>query len=187
MTTIKTNDLEQSVPEKFRGAVRALKTALVEGLVPPAHRADHQGCVYGVFYGDVDQPLYRVIEVGVIGGDGASGLAIQNCVAENLGILRACEDFLETYGLKPHRPQGWTTDLDEHGDAAERLRQVLYAPNDRIVRLVTRRLLTAADAAPDQPVGLLLTGKFPEGGELAGKTLLWALKLLAGVPQEGGG
>lgn len=54
----------------------------------------------------------------VIGNAGASYM---RCDEGCANVILAAEIFLETYGEKPYRPDGWESCINEHGEARCRL------------------------------------------------------------------
>ncbi len=73
--------------------------------------------------------LWRLAEVDFVwrGGSGpgvAGGSSVMACEPSSLGLLRACEEYLEEFHTPPYRPDGWTSDIDEKADAEWRLREV---------------------------------------------------------------
>lgn len=68
----------------------------------------------------------RVSEVSVVkqrGDHGSSGYSWMRCDAGSGAgeIILAVEDVILTYDIKPYRPQGWESDIDEHADARYKL------------------------------------------------------------------
>ena len=71
----------------------------------------------------------RVAEISVWqnGKNGSGGgYSWMRCDATNAGaIILAVEDFILTYGVKPYRPKGWESDIDEHEDAKFKLETLI--------------------------------------------------------------
>lgn len=72
-----------------------------------------------------DGPGIRIAEISYTRGN--SGSSVMRCEPECGRVLLAAEDFLLTFFDKPYRPEGWESDIDEHGDAQWKLEQVLLS------------------------------------------------------------
>lgn len=72
---------------------------------------------------------YRVHELGTVKRDGSGGAtSFRNQEDPETGaLILACEDFVRTFGIKPYRPEGWESDMDEHGDVVWRLEKLAVA------------------------------------------------------------
>jgi hypothetical protein len=73
--------------------------------------------------------LYRIAEISysVSGGHSgvlSSGSSFMVCHPPCLGLIKACEQYLERFHEEAYRPEGWTSDIDEKADAEWRLREV---------------------------------------------------------------
>lgn len=104
---------------KWKKAHTALKKKLKE--LEPNKRAKIS--VY--CFGDGDD--IRIAEISTTsktrtGSIGASWLRAE---PNNGSVILAAEDFILTYDIKPYRPRGWESDIDEHVDAVWKLEQAL--------------------------------------------------------------
>lgn len=46
-----------------------------------------------------------------------AGSSYQNSIPDHFNVIHACEQFLETIGEKPFRPEGWESCINDHGEA----------------------------------------------------------------------
>lgn len=109
---------DKRLPQAAQAALAALKTHLHQKL---ECSPDQQVSVYGSCATDYN--LYRLIELSVHTPTG--GYSFQRSNPDALGLLAACEDFLESFYIEPTRPQGWNEDLDIHADAVHSLDTVI--------------------------------------------------------------
>lgn len=110
--------------EKYRGMAgvhtKAHKQA-VDGPITELHKLVDAVdiTVYGVVgtFVSCNKPvtMFSVFEVSFCYGAGNS--SFQRSIPESLGFLAACEGVLNAWHIKPVRPKGWETDLDERADA----------------------------------------------------------------------
>lgn len=68
---------------------------------------------------------FRITEVSLT--NGTSGSSFQRGLGGTIcdGFILACEQFVLTHHIKPERPEGWSSDLDVHLEAKERLAAVV--------------------------------------------------------------
>lgn len=120
-----TDDLEQKVPEPWPEAVQALKRLLLQECY--LGRGDITCSVYGDGHlirgpNDTVLPIFRLREIDF---QAVPRLRIHDRVASRLGILRACENWLELYFTKPYWPRDWPCPRDHHGECQELLVHLL--------------------------------------------------------------
>lgn len=127
----------------MEGKLRAKQRQAVDGLV--ALLAEITGWhgeprkvinVYGRYTRcrDADKPkakqfdLYRIGEIsfsyGTPGEPGSGGSSYMVGTPGAMGLIAACEKYLEEFHTKPFRPEGWAEDLDEKADAEWRIREL---------------------------------------------------------------
>lgn len=72
--------------------------------------------------------LWRVSEVGFGWkggpGPGTAGGSHVMLQSNTVGMLKACEDYLEEFHTPAYRPEGWESDIDLKAEAEERLRDL---------------------------------------------------------------
>lgn len=68
---------------------------------------------------------FRITEVSLT--NDTSGSSYQRGLGGTVcdGFILACEQFVLTHHIKPHRPEGWEDDLDVHLEARNRLAAVV--------------------------------------------------------------
>ena len=75
--------------------------------------------------------LYRIAEIdftfGPPGQPGSGGSSYMVGTPECVGMIAACEKYLEEFHTKPFRPGGWSEDIDEKADAEWRIRELWKA------------------------------------------------------------
>jgi hypothetical protein len=122
----KPDDLADRVPQKWQPAIITLKSLLVKTLYPDVP-------VTCRIYGDLiaGHDLFRLCEIDFASPDTGAGCSLMSCEPLCLGILRACEEWLETFFTQPYRPDGWDSDVDEHADAEWRLIELLKEPSSK--------------------------------------------------------
>lgn len=72
--------------------------------------------------------LYRIGEIAFVygppGEPGSGGSSYMAGTPDCMGLIAACEKYLEEFHTKPYRPRGWESDIDEKADAEWRLRKL---------------------------------------------------------------
>lgn len=134
----------KSGPVDYRGmsgSLRPRDKRAVDGLISLMEElANHSGLgkaikVYGAFWpipADMRPHLrevWRIYELSftTVIGTGMAGYAMQVCIPEAMGIIKAAEMYLEEFHTKAYRPPGWETDIDEKADARWRLEKLWKA------------------------------------------------------------
>jgi hypothetical protein len=106
---------------KYADALKALHALLLK------HENDHGRDWTEVEVIVSDRGGVRVCEISytkqVPGG--MCGASVMRGTPEACDLLLACEEFLITHHIKPYRPEGWTSDIDDHGDAVWLLEDLL--------------------------------------------------------------
>lgn len=131
--------MEGKLGDKEKAAVDGLIALLAE-IHDYKLGTDAEGCtrdiaIVGKFTNcqNLDDPgakpfgLWRVSEVGFgwKGGPGPAtcgGSSTMRSEPAAVGMLAACEEYLEEFHTPPYRPDRWYTDIDEKADAEWRLR-----------------------------------------------------------------
>lgn len=110
---------EDRHPKKFRKACAALEACLNELFKITDDWKTH---VYAWLSGGDG---FRIAEISFT--NGSSGNSFQRNLGGAVvgGLILACEQFVLTYRIKAYRPEGWESDLDEHGDAKEMLATIV--------------------------------------------------------------
>ncbi len=85
---------------------------------------------------DAGQPEFGLWRVGEVSfgwkggpGPGISGGSSVMLQSNTVGMLKACEDYLEEFHTPPYRPEGWESDIDLKAEAEWRLRD-LWKPEE---------------------------------------------------------
>lgn len=105
--------------EAKRECLRALAEFL-SSIGPSGHNAN----LY--VYEDLRIGGLRVSEISFVAGNAGGGY--MRSVPDHANVILAAEQFLQTYGVKPHRPEGWSTCLNEHGESRIALMHALKVP-----------------------------------------------------------
>lgn len=68
----------------------------------------------------------RIVEIAFLTGSGGASYQRDEASAFGCGFLiLACEDFILRREIKPHRPEGWESDIDLFQDAKDRITQAM--------------------------------------------------------------
>ncbi len=102
--------------KKYEPAVAALRSLLL------AHENDRDLTCHIYCFGSPSEGI-RIAEISFTRRTGRARRWRSEPAAGN--IILAAEDFLLTWFIKPVRPKGWDSDIDEHGDAIWKLENVL--------------------------------------------------------------
>ena len=68
---------------------------------------------------------FRVSEVDISCPTSGSSFMRSTFSTFAMALILGCEDFVRTFHIRPYRPSGWESFLDEHLDAKEKLRHVI--------------------------------------------------------------
>lgn len=100
---------------KYKKAVAALEAYLTKGF----EVAEPQSVT--VFASTFRGDGFRIDEISI--ADEGGGCSYQRCIMNLVtqSLLIACEDFVRKFGIKPWRPKGWDSDIDEFAEATEKL------------------------------------------------------------------
>ena len=75
----------------------------------------------------------RIAEISLVwqnaNDSGMGGCSYMRC--EFPQLILACEEFLITYGIKPYRPLGWSSDIDIHDDARYWIEKLLNEKEEK--------------------------------------------------------
>jgi hypothetical protein len=120
------DDLEAKVPEPWREAVQGLKRLLIEECY--LGRDDVTCRIFGDGHlipgpGDTVVPIFRIRAIQFKAA--VRPLRIHDRLASRLGILRACENWLELYFTRPYWPRDWPCPRDRYGECQELLVHLL--------------------------------------------------------------
>lgn len=89
----------------------------------------------------------RILEISWVCGRGGCSLqrGVDNC--QGATVILAAEQFLETYGCRPFRPEGWESCINVHGESVCRLLRALEkteaANQEYQLQLAAEKLVTA--------------------------------------------
>lgn len=135
--------VQQLPPElsRYTEAHNSLKQLLYE--VETANGNPHGFTDVGVYCFGGEGTGIRIDEISYETANG--GCATMRCSTEAHGLLLAAEDYLLTFGVEPYIPEGWTSAIDEHADAKDRLLHHLETPNPNAVHELVRDLLAASE------------------------------------------
>lgn len=107
-------------PDKYRARIDALESVLTELL---GGQAPAQVQVYAC----EDEKIggLRIVEIDIVANN--SGCCFQRAQYDSsvLGFILACEDYARYYDVKPYRPPGWQSVIDEAGDAHDKLKTLI--------------------------------------------------------------
>lgn len=106
--------------EKLARRIKTLE-AFILALLPGMERVDVQS-FRDVFGG------WRIAEISATYGGAAGGGGCAWMRADGGDVIFAAEEFVLTAGIKKWRPAGWQSEIDDHGDARSRLRDLIVPP-----------------------------------------------------------
>jgi hypothetical protein len=129
-------ELEDGMPTHWGEAVKGLKKFLLEELkLEDAHVS-----VRGDFAMGLQAPVVRIACIEFTDKSLRGGFDFSaSGNANTLGLLSAAGRFVETFHTQPFTPPGWTSQIDDHGQARFQLSKLLGQPDpDAMLRVIAR-------------------------------------------------